>query len=227
MGARRGLLSAGPGLAGRRGRLDRVLSQLPRSGDYQLMATSPDTRSDSDLVLASVDDPSAFEALFARHAGGMRGWLAGQVKDVGVANDLLAETFAQEWQSRRRFKGRDPDDGLAWIYGIARNMLRRHYKRGRVEACARQRLGMRLDLIEEDRSQEVAARLTASALRPRIASALNALPELQQRAVEARIVRELDYGSVAAELECSEPTARALVSRGLRRLNSTMNGGEP
>jgi RNA polymerase sigma-70 factor (ECF subfamily) len=190
------------------------------------MAASRDTRSDSDLVRASIDDPTAFEMLFARHAVAIRAWLAGQIKDVGVANDLLAETFAQAWQSRRQFKGRGPDDGLAWLYGVARNMLRRHYKRGRVEAHARQRLRMRVDLIEEDRSQEVAARLTASGLRPRIASALSGLPEVQRRAVEARIVRELDYGSVAAELACSEPTARALVSRGLRKLNSMLDGAE-
>jgi len=111
MGARRGLLSAGPGLrATWQTRSGAVTTS--RSGDYQLMATSPDTRSDSDLVLASVDDPSAFEALFARHAGGMRGWLAGQVKDVGVANDLLAETFRSGVAVRRRFKGRDPT--TAW-----------------------------------------------------------------------------------------------------------------
>jgi RNA polymerase sigma factor (sigma-70 family) len=199
-------------------------SQLSDSGDYCLMVGSRDRQSDSDLVRASVDDPGAFEVLFARHASGLRAWLAAQVKDVGVANELLAETFAQAWQSRHRFKGVDPDDGLAWIYGIARNLLRRHYKRGRVEARGRQRLRMRVDLIEDDRAEEVEARLTASGLRPRITSELSALPEFQQRAVDARIVRELDYGSVAAELECSEPTARALVSRGLRRLKETLNG---
>lgn len=203
-----------------------MLSQLVRWGDYQLMAASRETSSDSELVRASVDDPTAFEVLFARHATGLRAWIVSEVSDVGVANDLLAETFAQAWQSRHRFKGREPNDGLAWIYGIARNMLRRHYKRGRVEARARQRVGMRVDLIEEDRTQEVAARLTASGLRPRIASALSGLPDRQRRAVDARIVRELDYHSVAAELACSEPTARALVSRGIRNLNSTLNGAE-
>lgn len=99
------------------------MSQLSGSGDYQVMAPLKETRSDSELVRASVGDPSAFEILFVRHAGAIRAWLASEVRDRGIANDLLAETFAQAWRSRRRFKGTEPDDGLAWIYGIARNLL--------------------------------------------------------------------------------------------------------
>lgn len=183
-------------------------------------------RTSSELVRASVEDPSAFEILFVRHACDIRAWLALEVRDLGVANDLLAETFAQAWRSRRRFKGTDPDDGLAWVYGIARNLLRRHRKRGRVDSNARQRLGMRTELIEDDQSQAILARLAAAGLHARLGAALKGLPEGQQRALDARIVRELDYPSVAAELECNEPNARALVSRGLRRLNQTLDGAE-
>jgi RNA polymerase sigma factor (sigma-70 family) len=191
------------------------------------MADSRDTRSDGELLRASRDDPAAFEILFVRHAHDLRRWLASQVSDLGIANDLLAETFAEAWRSRNQFKGAGPDDGLAWIYGIARNLLRRHYKRGRVDTRARQRVGMRTDLVQEDGSQEVLARLDAANLRTRIAAALKGLSEPQQRAVEARIVRELDYNAVAEELSCTEPTARALVSRGLRKLNSILEGAEP
>jgi RNA polymerase sigma-70 factor (ECF subfamily) len=202
------------------------LSQLSGSGDYQVMASPKEMRTDSELVRASVGDPSAFEILFVRHAGAIRAWLASEVRDLGIANDLLAETFAQAWRSRRRFKGTEPDDGLAWIYGIARNLLRRHHKRGRVDASARQRLGIRAELIEDDRSQEILARLAAAGLGVHLSAALKGLPEGQRRALDARIVRELDYPSVAAELQCTEPNARALVSRGLRRLNATLDGAE-
>lgn len=191
------------------------------------MAAPHDALNDSQLLRASLSDPGAFELLFARHATGVRAWLAGELRDITVANDLLAETFAQAWRSRHRFEGTEPGDGLAWIYGIARNLLRRHHKRGRVEAHARKRLGMRLALTEEDRAHEVIARLAATGLQHRIATALKGLPDRQRHAIDARVIRELDYSSVAAELSCSEPNARALVSRGLRHLSSMLTGVEP
>jgi RNA polymerase sigma factor (sigma-70 family) len=181
--------------------------------------------SDSELVRASADDPAAFETLFVRHAREVRTWLSAQVGDVEVANDLLAETFAQAWRSRRRFRGSEPGDGLSWLYGIARNLLRRHYKRGRVEARARLRLGMMSTFHEMDGSHEVLGRITAERLAPQLSRALRRLPMKQQRAVDARIVRELGYESVAAELVCSQPAARALVSRALRNVNSQLEEG--
>ncbi|MGH9305187.1 MAG: RNA polymerase sigma factor [Acidimicrobiales bacterium] len=59
---------------------------------------------------------------------------------MATANDLLAETFAQAWRSRGGFSGEDPNAGAAWIYGIARNLLHQHYKRGQVETASRRRL---------------------------------------------------------------------------------------
>jgi RNA polymerase sigma-70 factor (ECF subfamily) len=44
-------------------------------------------------------------------------------------------------------------------------------------------------------------------------------------AIELRIVRELPYPEVAAELGVSEQTARARVSRGLRALRQAMPFG--
>lgn len=102
-----------------------------------------------------------------------------------------------------------------------------HQKCGRVDARARQRLGIRAELIEDDRSQEILARLAAAGLGAHLSAALKGLPEGQRRALDARIVRELDYPSVAAELQCTEPNARALVARGLRTLNATLDGAEP
>jgi RNA polymerase sigma-70 factor (ECF subfamily) len=48
--------------------------------------------------------------------------------------------------------------------------------------------------------------------------AMSVLPEEQREAVRLRVVDERSYGEVAAELGCTEPTARMRVSRGLRRI---------
>jgi RNA polymerase sigma-70 factor (ECF subfamily) len=186
-----------------------------------------ESASDSELVHASRHDPEAFEVLFERHAAALRRWLANRVNDVAVANDLLSETFAQAWRVRKRFSGEDPAAGAAWLYGIARNLLRQHFKRGRVETAARRRLGISLDAPHEDELDEIVDRLDAASLHTEVDAALRALPDPQRRAVEERIVSELPYEEIASRLACSEDNARARVSRGLRTLNSVLKGARP
>jgi DNA-directed RNA polymerase specialized sigma24 family protein len=48
------------------------------------------------------------------------------------------------------------------------------------------------------------------------------LPELQRRAIQLRIVEELEYDRVAAELETSPAAARTDVSRALRSLHEAL-----
>lgn len=177
---------------------------------------------DHELIRASARDPAAFEVLFARHAAALRGWLAVQVRDVAVANDLLAETFAQAWRSRRRFVGDDTRAGAAWLYAIARNLLRQHYKRGRVETAGRRKLGMAAAAPHDDDLDAVIARLDAAELAQQLQAALQRLPDGQRQAVDARVVQQLPYPIVAGQLECSELNARARVSRGLRALNAIL-----
>lgn len=51
-----------------------------------------------------------------------------------------------------------------------------------------------------------------------MADALQDLNEDQRHALELRVARELSYAEVATQLEISEESARARVSRGLRAL---------
>lgn len=175
--------------------------------------------SDSELIRASARDPGAFELLFERHAARLRGWLVRETGDLGLANDLVAETFAQAWRCRRRFSGRDESAGTAWLYGIARNLLRQHYKRGRVETSARRRLGMSTDAPHSDDLDGLLERLDAAAQAATLDAALESVSDPQRRAIDRRIVHGHDYDDIARDLQTSPENARAHVSRGLRSLN--------
>ena len=194
----------------------------PAAAIMCLMSSDYEPASDSELLRASQRDPRAFEVLFERHAAQMRGWLAGRVGEVATANDLLAETFAQAWRSRRRFCGEDQGAGTAWLYGIARNLLRQHYKRGRVETAARRRLGITVNAPYEDDLDAILERLDAESLHAELEAALETLPQGHRRALDQRIIQGLPYDEIAAELACSQENARARVSRGLRALNSIL-----
>src|SRR3954470_1960844 len=78
-------------------------------------------RTDAELLRASRDDPAAFRELYDRYAEQMHAFHVRRTRDTEAALDLTAETFAQAWLHRRRF--RDRAGGLAgpWLYGIARN----------------------------------------------------------------------------------------------------------
>lgn len=72
------------------------------------------------------DDPTEiFAALFDAHAAGLRRYLARRVGDA--ADDLVAETFLAAIAGRSSY---DPSraDPRAWLYGIATNLLKHHWR---------------------------------------------------------------------------------------------------
>ena len=100
------------------------------------------------LEVARHGDASAFGELYCRHAGHVHDYLSRRLP--GAACDLAAETFAQAWLSRRRFRYDHAGSALPWLLGIARNCLRESIRRDRVETRARERLGLPLTLAEDD-----------------------------------------------------------------------------
>jgi RNA polymerase sigma-70 factor (ECF subfamily) len=177
------------------------------------MGMKQSERSDVELMADARRDSAAFGELYSRHVEAVHAWLA---RRIGwAAADLTAETFAQAWLSRRRFSDRRGGSALPWLIGIARNVLLESVRRDRVATRARERLGLSLDLAADDAYTEVEDRLSLSQA---LARALDGLPDHERRALELRILDELPYEEVAAELEIQPAAARLRVSRALRRL---------
>ncbi len=179
-------------------------------------------RTDAELIAAAKRDPEAFAELYRRHAPAVARWLAARLP-TRIASDLTAETFAQAALSFGRF--RDEADGSAepWLFGIARNLLKRSLERERVENAARLKLGLD-PRTYDDGSDELVTRLDAAQLRPALETALDRLPPGQREAVQLRVIRSLDYDEVASSLGCSPVAARIRVSRGLNSLSRLLKG---
>jgi RNA polymerase sigma factor (sigma-70 family) len=170
-------------------------------------------RSDAELIRAARTDASAFGELYERHAPAVFRWLDRRAHHM--AADLTGETFAQAWLSRHRFRDRRDGSALPWLLGIAQNLLNEARRRDRVETRARLRLGLPLDLAE-DEYERVEARLSANGS---LAVAVGALPPHEREALELRVGRDLPYEEVARRLEIRPAAARLRVSRALRRLS--------
>jgi RNA polymerase sigma factor (sigma-70 family) len=171
---------------------------------------------DADLIRRAREDPEALAELYLRYRAQLYAWFRSRLPE-SAASELTAELFAQVALSLRRFRDEAGGSAAPWLYGIAKNLLRRYYERGRIDEAARRRLGMPIRSYELD-FERIEERLAAGELRRELASALESLPEEQRDALQLRVVEELPYQQVAVELGCSETAARLRVMRALGKL---------
>lgn len=177
--------------------------------------------SDAELLAASRAQPQSFAAFYDRYETAIVGYFMRRTRDPEVAADLTAEVFAAALGASHRYRPQAPS-AAAWLFTIAHNTLCKSRRKGRVEAVARKRLGIReavrlapdevvaLERVGEDDGwvQELLARL----------------PAQQREAVRARVLDERSYEEIAGELEISELVVRKRVSRGLSRLRAELEG---
>jgi RNA polymerase sigma-70 factor (ECF subfamily) len=179
-----------------------------------------DDRSDAQLIAAARHDDQAFRILYDRYAPSLHAFFARRTRDADTAVDLTAETFAQSWLSRRRFRDLAGGSAGPWLFTIARRTLALSVRRRRLERDGLARLAIEL---EPTTAQPDDAWLDG--LEDDIARALAELPADHRKAVELRVVDDLSYAQLAGRLGCSPVAARIRVSRGLARLRTRLEGG--
>src|SRR3954468_326440 len=105
------------------------------------------TSGPTDAALLAAADPDAFRVLYGRYAERVFGYFVRRGGDHDAAFDLTAETFAQAWIMRRRFRDEAAGSAAPWLFGIARNVLLMSGRRGRLARAAVGGLGVaeRLD----------------------------------------------------------------------------------
>lgn len=177
-----------------------------------------DQRSDEDLLGEREEAGGAFGELYRRHESGVLRFFLARGATGELAADLAAETFAQALASRGRFRPRR-GTAEAWLFGIARNVLRRSLRSGRVEDRARRRIGLEPIALDD----EAVAAIERLAPDPNHAlDLLGQLPGDQRAAVTARVLHGRGYPEIAAELQLSQSTVRKRVSRGLAAIRDGM-----
>ncbi len=174
-----------------------------------------------ELLAVARADPESFAAFYRLFERPVLGFFMKATGSPELAADLAAETFARTLESVDDY---DTAKGRAdqWLFGIARNVLGSSCRAGRVEAKARERLGMDR-LVVDDYAALAIAHLSEGG--EEATRALAGLPEEQRRAIEARVVEGLAYGQIAGELRCSQAVVRQRVSRGLSTLRARLAGG--
>ena len=131
--------------------------------------------SDAELIRRAREDPEALAELYLRYRTPFYALFRSRVPE-SAASELTAELFAQVALSLKRFRDEANGSAAPWLYGIAKNLVRRYHERGRIGETARRRLGMPIRSYELD-FEAIEERLAAGELQGVLEPALGVLAE--------------------------------------------------
>jgi RNA polymerase sigma factor (sigma-70 family) len=152
----------------------------------------------------------AFEELFERHFDAIYGYLARRVgPDLG--RDLASETFTRAFAARKRYDATRGEE-RPWLFGIANNLLRRHYR----DEERRLRAFARLDVRRDDVSHD----------EPHVADALAALSRDERNVLLLFAWADLAYDEIAATLGLPVGTVRSRLHRARAQFRAALEREE-
>lgn len=165
---------------------------------------------------------SDFERLYDACAQGLLGFFVRRTGDPHIARDLWAETFAQAFTGRRRFRGSTPQQAESWLYGIAYRQLAQYHRRGAIELRALQRLATDPPELSDEDLERLHELAGLTQLGNDVDAAMHRLPKGLRDAVALRVIEELPYADIADRLDITPLAARVRVSRALCRLRAAL-----
>ena len=172
--------------------------------------------SNSDDVRRIGTDPAAFEAFYRAHVDAVERFVVRRVPDAHRAADLTAEVFLAAIESAGGYR---PSRGapLAWLYGVARNVVAADRRRHGRELDAAQRFAGRR-LVDQDDIARMEDRIDAEAQAGELYLALDRLSEAERAVLELVSVDGLSVRDAARALGIRPVTARVRLHRARQRL---------
>ena len=140
-------------------------------------------------------DPETFEAFYREHVEGVERFVARRVRDPHLAADLTAEVFLAAIDAAPGYR---PDRGapVAWLFGVARNVVSAEYRRaGREQRAQAQVEGRRL--LDPDDVARMQDRIDAEARSRELYERSAALPEGERAVFELVALDDLSPAEAA------------------------------
>ncbi len=174
-------------------------------------------RTDAEIIAASLDDPDAFGEIFDRYFQPLRAFV---VSRVGMSDgpDLAAQVFVSAFEGRHKFKS-EYESAKPWLYGIAANLVRRHFRKVKRGQRAFQRLAGRdqAELVSDPMPQ-VDNRYEAEEQAERLRRALAQLRPQERDIILLAAWEGLSYAEIAESLGIPVGTVRSRLARSRERL---------
>lgn len=158
----------------------------------------------------------SFDAAFAAEFGPLYRYLRRRV-GADAAEDVVAATFATAYKNWERY---DPARPVRpWLYGIAANLVRHHWRTERRMLRAYERTGIDPVLGAED---EAVDRVDAQVRRRELAGALAELRPQDREILLLHAWAELGDGEIAAALSLPLGTVKSRLHRTRERLGNQL-----
>jgi RNA polymerase sigma factor (sigma-70 family) len=166
---------------------------------------------DSAAIAESLGRPERFAAVFDRHFAAVHRYLARRVGRE-LADDLASQCFTVAFERRASF---DPRYGGArpWLYGIATNLLRHHWR-------AEQRALDTVAQLSRERTDHDGAGVRGAD--PDLARALGRLEPDQRDVLLLYAWEELTYGEISDALGVAVGTVRSRLARARARVRAEL-----
>lgn len=174
---------------------------------------------DSEVMRQCEADPALFATLFDRYFVPLHGYAARRLGGPG-ADDVAAETFLVAFRDRDRY---DPGRGSvrAWLYGIATNLIRAHWRaeirgyRAHTRAAAEPAYDIELDRAE--------GRLAAATAYQRLIGVLADLSSGDRDVLTLVVWGELSHEEAAAALDIPVGTVGSRLFRVRQKLRAQLD----
>jgi RNA polymerase sigma factor (sigma-70 family) len=179
------------------------------------------TSSRGDDVRRIGTDPAAFEAFYRMHIEAVERFVVRRVSDPHRAADLTAEVFLAAIESADGYRS-SRGKPVAWLYGVARNVLVADRRRHSRELDAAQRINGRR-LLDEDDIARLEERIDAEAQAGRLHLAIDRLSDAERAVLELVSVDGLTVHDAARALGIRPVTARVRLHRARQRLQDHLD----
>jgi RNA polymerase sigma-70 factor (ECF subfamily) len=162
-------------------------------------------------------DPDAFTALYRQNSSGIYRFALHMSASPSVAEEVTQETFLMLIHNPKSY---DPSRGEIgpFLYGVARNLVRRHLERDRRQQY--------FEDFEEDNLVSIAGDplgdLTQKENLQALKEAVAALPPKYREVVVLCDLQELSYEAAAQAIDCAVGTVRSRLHRARALLMSKM-----
>lgn len=158
-----------------------------------------------------------FNELFCANRLDILRYLLRRSTNTDDAADALAETFLVAW--RRIDAVPDGLEGRLWLFGVARNVLYKHFEKKRRAFALNERLAAELRLVfATSKKDEIGSDLRY---------ALSQMSESDREIVELSAWEDLTPGEIASVLGISANAARVRLHRAKNRLAGILVPSEP
>jgi RNA polymerase sigma-70 factor (ECF subfamily) len=168
----------------------------------------------------AIVDPLVFERVFEENFPSIHRFIARRV-GAALADDLAAETFAIAFRRRASFVV-ERGTPRSWLYGIAMNLIRNHWRTEQHLLYLDARLRVEAEFHEDPTlsDERVSAPLAAS----HIAEALASLNREQREVILLHAWAELSHQEIAVALDIAAGTVRSRLSRARATLVEQLGG---